>query len=226
MAAKQREQRQTELGPLPGGHHGLSREQVADSQRERLLAAVATVCVERGYRRATVTAIVKSAAVSTRVFYENFTGKDEAFLAAFDAVAAHLEDRFAAAAGVAKGDWPGEVTAVLRVGLDFVAAEPALSRFCLIEPGTASPEIIAHFRATVLGAVPFFRRGRAMREGGDSLPDSTEDSIVGGLISLLSRSLLTGEESPSSLFPDLAEFALSPYLGAELARATAAGSRV
>src|SRR6185295_5016822 len=27
-----------ELGPLPGGHHGLSREEVAESQHERLIA--------------------------------------------------------------------------------------------------------------------------------------------------------------------------------------------
>ena len=44
-----------ELGPLPGGHHGLSREQILDSQRERLLAAIAHEVATRGYRATTIT---------------------------------------------------------------------------------------------------------------------------------------------------------------------------
>ena len=56
-----------ELGPLPGGHHGLSPEQVAESQHERLLSAVAHVVADRGYRATTITEIVKTASVSTRI---------------------------------------------------------------------------------------------------------------------------------------------------------------
>ena len=58
-----------DLGPLPGGHHGLAAEQVAESQRERLLAAVATLVAERGYAGTTITEIAKTASVSNRVFY-------------------------------------------------------------------------------------------------------------------------------------------------------------
>lgn len=61
-----------ELGPLPGGYHGLTREQISDSQRERLFAAMAHQVAARGYRAVTVTEMTKFAKVSTRDFYEHF----------------------------------------------------------------------------------------------------------------------------------------------------------
>lgn len=67
-----------ELGPLPGGHHGLTREQIADSQRERLLAAMAHEVAEKSYRGTTITEVVKYASVSTRDFYEHFARCREA----------------------------------------------------------------------------------------------------------------------------------------------------
>lgn len=217
----------SELGPLPGGHHGLSPEQVAESQRERLLAAVVEVVARRGYRAATITEIVKVASVSTRVFYVNFPGTEEAFIAAFEAILAHLTERLALAAR-AGADWPAQVIAALRAGLEFFAAEPDLARFCLVEPITAAPAIAARLREAVQSAVPHMRAGRDLRPvGAEPLPDSTEDSLLGGLLTLASRAVLAGETtSLPALLPDLVEFALAPYLGPSEARrlATRAGA--
>lgn len=214
-------ERTGELGPLPGGHHGLSREQVAESQRERLLAAVVTVVAARGYRGATVTGIVKEASVSSRVFYEFFEDKEDAFRAAFDAVVGHLEELLARAAAEHEGDWPRQTIAALSELTRFFSAEPELARFCILEPTTATPEIIAHFRATLLRAVPFLQRGREERKDGASLPLSTEDSIIGGLLSLASRAVAVGADSLEGLIPDLVEFSLGPYLGPDVASSLA-----
>jgi AcrR family transcriptional regulator len=208
------------LGPLPGGHHGLSREQVVESQRERLLAATVTVVAAKGYRGATVTAICKEASVSSRAFYGIYAGKEEAFVSTFDAVVAHLDELLVAAAAEHAGDWPRQTIAVLDQLTQFFAAEPELARFCLLEPSTASPEIIAHFRETLLRGVPFLERGREERGDTVSLPSSTEDSIIGGLLSLLSRAVLVGAPPLQQLRPELAEFALAPYLGSDRARET------
>ena len=54
---------------LPGGRHGLSREAVAESQRERLLAAMTVAVGLRGYRDAHITEVVDRAVVSRRTFY-------------------------------------------------------------------------------------------------------------------------------------------------------------
>src|SRR4249919_2237046 len=197
--------REPDLGPLPGGHHGLSPEQVAESQRERLIAAIASVVAERGYRASTIAEIVRAASVSSRAFYENFESKEACFLAAFEAVLAHLEELVAAAVAPVP-DWPGRV-----------AAGPALARLCLVEPITASPQIATRFRAVVVACIPHLRAGRAERPEAAALPDSTEDSLLGGLLVLTARSLLAGGPL-TDLLPDLVEFALSPYLGPERAK--------
>lgn len=212
-----------DLGPLPGGHHGLSREQVAESQRERLLAAVVTVVAARGYRGATVTGIVKEASVSSRVFYEFFKDKEDAFRAAFEAVVAHAEDVSVKAAAEHEGDWPQQAVAVLAELTRLFSAEPELARFCLLEPATATPEIIAEFRGTILRGAPFLETGRNQRKDGDALPPSTEESILGGLLSLASGAVMAGTPALDDLLPDLVEFALAPYLGSDQARAIAAG---
>lgn len=209
-----------ELGPLPGGHHGLSREQVAESQRERLLAALVHTVAARGYKAATITEIVKAASVSSKAFYANFESKEACFLAAFDAVLAHLKELVGDAVAPCP-EWPQRVIAALRVLLDFFEAEPDLARLCLVEPVTATPTIAGRFRAEVIACIPYLKLGRAESADATSLPESTEDSLLGGLVVLTSRSILAGEGPLPELLPDLAEFVLAPYLGPERAKALA-----
>lgn len=205
-----------ELGPLPGGHHGLSRQQIVESQRERLLAAMATEVAERGYRATTITEVVKRASVSTRDFYGHFDDKEQCFLAAFDAVRDHLEDLIAAATAE-QPDWPHQVIAALRAALDFFAAEADLARLCLVESVSATPTIAIRFREAVIGCIPALALGRGEADC-ESLPPNTEDSLLGGVVSLATRSIVAGEtEQLPTLLPDLVEFTLTPYLGAERA---------
>ena len=211
-----------EFGPLPGGHHGLSRTQIVDSQRERLLAAIAHEVAEHGYPGVTMRRLTSLAGVSTRDFYEHFDDKEECFLAAFDAVRDYLEGRIATAAAAAS-DWPHELIAALRAALDFFASEPDLARLALVEPVGATPRIAIRFREAVLACVPALARGRHETSEGPTLSPNTEDSVLGGIIALASRSILAGEtEGLPKLLPDLTEFALSPYLGPERAAGLAA----
>jgi AcrR family transcriptional regulator len=214
-----------ELGPLPGGHHHLSREQILDSQRERLLAAMAHEVAARGYRATTITGIVKFASVSTRDFYELFEGKEECFLAAFDAVHDHLTELISAATA-SEPDWPHQVIAALRAALDFFASNPDLARLGLLESVSATPSIAIRFREAVLACVPALARGRSELADPDSLLPEAESSIIGGAVSLVTRSIIAGEaEKLPELLPDLVDFTLSPYLGGDRAAALAADSR-
>ncbi len=213
-----------ELGPLPGGHHGLSREQIADSQRERLLAAIAEQVAAHGYRQTTITEVVKLAAVSTRDFYELFEGKEDCFLVAFEALRAHLETLVREAVA-AEDDWPDQVVSALRAALEFFAAEPDLARLCLVESVSATPRIAVRFREAVLAAVPGLAAGRAELDDPELLLPETEDAILGGIVSLASGSIIAGEtEKLPELLPDFVDFALSPYLGAERAAKLARAS--
>jgi len=204
-----------ELGPLPAGRHGFSREQVAHNQRERLIAGLATAVAEKGYRAVTITDITREARVSRRVFYENFEGKDECFLAAFEVVVGHIRE-LAQEATASIDDWPGQATAAARAVLLFLAEEPDLARLCLVESQAAGPLVSARFHEAVHEVVPYLEQGRGLREGDRELPPTTEESTLGALVLLAGRKVAAGEATAlEDLLPELVEFILAPYLGAE-----------
>jgi AcrR family transcriptional regulator len=204
-----------ELGPLPAGRHGFSREQVAHNQRERLIAGLASAVATRGYRAVTITDITKEARVSRRVFYENFEGKDECFLAAFEVVVGHIRE-IAAEAAVGLEDWPARAIAAARAVLTFFAAEPDLARLCLVESQSAGPAVSARFHESVHEVVPYLEQGRAERANERELPPTTEESTIGALVMLASRKVAAGEAGRlEELLPEFAEFILAPYTGAE-----------
>ena len=118
------------------------------------------------------------------------------------------------------------MVAALRVALDFFAAQPDLARLCLLESVSATPKIAIRFREAVLACVPALARGRSELADTDDLLLEAESSIIGGAVSLATRSIAAGQaERLSDLLPDLIDFTLSPYLGAERAAAFAADSR-
>jgi AcrR family transcriptional regulator len=202
-----------ELGPLPAGRHGYSREQVAHHQRERLIAGLAAAVAEKGYAAATLSDIVRHAKVSRRVFYANFESKEQCFLAAFEVVVDHLRALIADAVEPIP-DWPHRAIAATRAALAFLAAEPDLARLCLAESRGAGPAVTARLNKAVGEIVPLLRQGRGERPEGERLPDSTEDSTIGSLVSLAHRKVAAGEAAQlEDLLPDCAELVLLPYLG-------------
>lgn len=215
-----------ELGPLPAGRHGYSREQVAHHQRERLIAGLAEAVAQKGYAGITISDVVRKAKVSRRVFYANFESKEECFLAAFDVVVDHLRELIAAAAAP-QPDWPHRAIAATRAVLAFLAAEPDLARLCIVESRGAGPAVTARFAAAAGELAPALRQGRAERPEGDRLPASTEDSTIGSLVSLAHRKVAAGEAAQlEDLLPDCAELVLLPYLGpAETARIASVSSQ-
>jgi AcrR family transcriptional regulator len=214
-----------DLGPLPAGRHGYSPEEVAHNQRERLLAAVPHVVDEHGYNAATVTRITEAASVSRRVFYENFADKEAAFLAAFEIVVEHLRELMLAAAED-EPDWPHRVLSGLRALLEFLASEPLLARLVLVESVAAGAEVASHFRTAVISFAPYLRAGRDLRPKAAELPASTEDSLLGAVASLLSRAVAgSAALDVPRLNSELAEFVLTPYIGARRAAAIAAEAR-
>ena len=208
-----------DLGPLPAGRHGYSREQVAHHQRERLIAGLAAAVAEQGYAAVTLTDITRQAKVSRRVFYANFESKEQCFLAAFEVVVAHLRELVAAAVEEVP-DWPRRAIAAARAVLAFLASEPDLARLCLVESRSAGPAVTARFGEAVGEMVPLLEQGRAERPEAERLPDSTEDSTIGSLVSLAYRKAAAGEAARlEDLLPDCVELVLLPYLGpAEAAR--------
>ncbi|WP_233243926.1 TetR/AcrR family transcriptional regulator [Paraconexibacter algicola] len=127
---------------LPRGRHGLSREEVAASQRERLLRAMAEVVAEHGYAKTSVAQVLRRAGVSRESFYEQFANKEDCFLAAYDEAATVLLGIMAAGlaapepeADPAAAELPvlEQLSRVLRSYLAALAAEPAIARTFFVE---------------------------------------------------------------------------------------------
>jgi predicted acyltransferase (DUF342 family) len=64
--------------------------------------------------------------------------------------------------------------------------------------------------------------GRKVSPKGDELPATLEETIVGGIFWILYQRIIMGQaEQIEELLPELVEFALTPYLGAEAAKRVA-----
>jgi AcrR family transcriptional regulator len=203
---------------LPRGRHRLSREYIAEHQRERLIGAIAASLDERGYDRTTVAAISGGAGVSKSDFYAHFESKDECFLAAYDAAAERLRGAVLAACK-GRRDWAGGVCAGLDAALGWLASEPAQANLLLVEGLRVGPGIYGRFQAAVESFVPYLREGAPAGTRAGRPPEAADEAVVGGIASLLGRRVLAGEaEGLDRFFPELAEFALTPYLGLAEAR--------
>ena len=55
---------------LRGGNHGLTPEQVAESQRARILTAMRELVATHGYHDVPVASVIQHAGVSRKTFYE------------------------------------------------------------------------------------------------------------------------------------------------------------
>jgi AcrR family transcriptional regulator len=209
---------------LPAGRHGLPREFIVQNQRERIITALVDTVAERGYNATTVAHITKAASVSRRTFYEHFDDKEACFLAAYEMVSEHIRDSMRVAADSFE-EWPQKVRAALATMLSFLAGEPELARLVMIEPIAAGGEIAARHRATVAGFAEILKAGRPEHSGARPLPEATEETVVGGLVSLIVREVGAGKaDQLEKLLPDLVELTLSPYLGGEEAERLARSS--
>jgi AcrR family transcriptional regulator len=214
-----------ELSRLPPGRHGLPRDFVVHNQRERLIAGLAEAVAEKGYGGTTIADITRHAAVSRRTFYEHFDGKDECFVAAFDTVTEQLRERVEVAFNAEEG-WAAQITAGIEAMLVFLASEPNLARLAIVEALVAGPVVVERYDAAVQTFLPYLQAGREGRSKAvlAHLSDSTEEALVGGMVSLISRRIVAGQtDDLETLLPDLVEFTVAPYLGneeaAKLARA-------
>jgi len=205
---------------LPRGRHGLSPEFVAQNQCERLLAALAECLYERGYEETTVAMIGKRAGVSKSDFYRQFGSKDACFVAAYDDAVERMRGCVLAACAERQQEgWSRRVLAALGSLLELLATEPARTQMVLVEGLRAGRGVYDRFQEGLQAFVAYLRDGAPGPAGGERPPEATDEAVVGGIASLLARRVLAGETKRlPELLPEIAEFALTPYVGAAEAR--------
>lgn len=189
----------------------LPRDFVAGHKRRRMMEAIAELTAEMGYDATKIADIVRAARVARKTLYDNFDGKEDLFLAAVDFYLAEARTRVETACEANEGPWQRQVEAGLEAFLGFVAEQPAPARLCMVEALSATPSAAVRYDAAVAGFVELLRR-RVPPESG--LPDTLEESLVGGVGWIVSQQTRRGEaERAGDLLPELSEFLLSPYHG-------------
>jgi AcrR family transcriptional regulator len=164
---------------------------VAANQRERILSAVAQATAELGYADMSVEAIIARAGVSRRTFYEHFRNKEDAFLAAYDAVV-HRLARHVQRAYLQQATALERLRAGIGAYLQFLASEPEIARMGIVEVLAAGPRALA-------------RRNDALRLFAEIVEDNinqlvpscrrpalTAETIVGGIYEVVFSRILAG----------------------------------
>jgi AcrR family transcriptional regulator len=199
--------------PLPRGRHRLPRAVVARNHRQRILHATADVIKAKGYASATVTDIVLAAAVGKDVFYEHFTDKRHAFLAAQQYAA---QETFNACAHVffSYPKWPQRIYYGLRTLTVIMAKEPALAHLRIVEPYAAGSEAIERTQQMAALFRVFLEEGYRYRPQAAELPYLCSTAIVDAVFEIIRGHLAAGDagELPSHV-PQLAYVALAPFMG-------------
>jgi AcrR family transcriptional regulator len=188
----------------------LPREFVAGHKRRRMMDAIGELTAEQGYEATKIADIVRRAAVARKTLYDNFDGKEDLFLSAVDATLGEM--RAAVEAACERTDSPeDQVVAGLEGLLDFIAEHPAATRMAMVESISATRSSARLYDAGMRGFVQLLRNSAL---DGSDLPETIEESLVGGVAWILQQQIRRGEaERAGELLPELSQFVLSPYLG-------------
>ena len=201
----------------PPGPQPVTRTAAAADQRRRILEATADLVAEHGYQAATIEAIVRRAKVGYATFYKSYEDKQQCYLALLDAaygVTVHRVRR----AYDREQEWPDKVAAGLGALFETIAEHPNVGRACVVEALTAGPEAVAKHEALLKEFIPLLKPGRELNPRRAQLPDTLEDTLVGGVLWVLNQRLVAGEaEALRGLLPETIEFVLRPYVGEDRA---------
>ncbi|MEI6446781.1 MAG: helix-turn-helix domain-containing protein [Actinomycetes bacterium] len=162
---------------LPRGRHHLTREEVAASQKGRVMRAALHELGSKGANPMTVGAIVERAHVSKKVFYDHFEGLAECVNESLMTLNIVAGSEMAKAADAADSSEPfGKVRAVLGELIESARDEPILTTallfpgFGLDEPGAKAWLFYEEVRSKMLMAWYDDERERA-----PDLPETTLD---------------------------------------------------
>jgi AcrR family transcriptional regulator len=192
--------------------------------RERILRATAATICAKGYREIAVADIVAAAGVSRRGFYNEFSSKDDAFVAAFEhgfqqAIAACTPGFFISA------PWPERVWHGAQAFTGFFSRDPLLAYLCCVECYALGPEFARRVHDMQLAFTLFLEDGYRQRPQAQSLSRACSALTATTIFELAFQA---SARNPSlylrRLHPLAVYVALVPFIGLEEAGAFVMGN--
>jgi AcrR family transcriptional regulator len=187
------------------------RSRKALTQRERIMRAAAQVTAAKGYGALSVAAISAAAGTSNQTFYKNFASKQEAFLAAFDALALKAFELTAAAYGTPTG-WLEAGAAGVVALLEHFAADPLHRQLVFFELAAAGPAAVDRAEAMLEAFIEFLQPDPLPAEAMVRPPRVAVEAVAGGIWAVVQHEVAAGRgESLPQLGPEILDFALVPF---------------
>jgi AcrR family transcriptional regulator len=121
---------------------------VARNQRERLVAAMAEACAEKGYAGASVADVAKRAGVSSVTFYKQFADKRDCMLAAHGELLERLLEGVDGAVG-GEREPQARCRGALAALLSMLSGDPPSARLLTVEILAAGPQGVGRHDAMV-----------------------------------------------------------------------------
>jgi hypothetical protein len=148
----------------------------------------------------------------------------EDFAAAFESAFARLQVLLEMAC-VGEGPWHERAIAAVRQALEFAATEPDAASVLTNRALAEGADGVERYERLMAYLANLLEGGRAESPHGADLPATTERSIAGGVATIVANRVDRGGAGGlPRLLPEMVQFVLTPYLGAEEAKriATAA----
>lgn len=184
-----------------GAPRALPRLLTPESQRERLLDAMAQTVSQRGYATTSVADVLKVARISRRTFYEQFIDKEDCFLAAYDEFAALCTEHVVAAYR-AQTSWEEGLARAYESLLQTLAAEPSFARLAVVEVLAAGPRALMRRDETLGRFAAFVEQLRVEVEVPEPPPELIAQALGGGIYELIYSRLVRQE---TDALPTLAD---------------------
>lgn len=209
------QEKETPKRPAVSTRPSLPREFIAVHKQRRIMDALAELTTEQGYEATKISDIVRRAGVARKTLYDNFEGKEEVFLAAFDAARDEVLSRVEeGSAGTGEDGWQDRIEGGLAAFLGYVAEQPVLARMCMIEALSATPATTKRYE-DALELFVELTKGVLPRD--ERLPDTIAETLVGGVAWIVYQQLRRGDaERAEDLLPELTDFMAAPFLSAGL----------
>lgn len=189
---------------LPPGPHGLPQELVERNQRERLIAAMAEVCAEKGYGETSVAEVAKRAGVSTASFYRQFKDRHECMMVSFEELFGRLLDVLEGACP-AEGEPTSRARASARLATELLADDFPTARLLSFEVLAAGPEGVRAQQEAIERLASLLREGDAIPAG----PDSAW-ATVAAMVSLVGKRAAEGASATPGELEALADLLERP----------------
>lgn len=194
---------------LPRGRHSMSRGEVDNAHRERLMIAATELVAKNGYTTIGVREICAHARASRSAFYSVFANKNECVFSAYTRCIEVLQRRLAAA--VSAETLNGTVRSLIETYLQILDLDPVVARAFQVEMDYAGREGRARRREGMssIARVLKVERDRAW-PGSETIPDTTYLAVAYGVRQLTADRLDDADARPLiELAPEVIRFATS-----------------